>query len=280
MHTPTPTRQTSTQPLTRQTVYYLEWLDFGPNGNSPKWDVAAFPNYEDETTDHAYALKCFQDIAARDPDRIRLVQADQRIQIIAGPGLETDHPTVFCQPEASEPEVMPVWLTARQLTLLNYVILVQRRQLAESNDPEPIAKAIQTDGQPITGRAGFLTMQLQQLGAAVELTHYRLVFIANKTTTPEQQQQLVMAWRQHLPTAVIYQMALSSEDQCFVWHLYVPAQQEKPPDDQVVRAITVAQVIANVDFDHQDHVYGNAYWEFVKEHPGSLVTPTPSPTQP
>ena len=269
---------TSTQPHTRQTVYYLEWLDFGPTGNTPKWETMAFPNYEDETTDRAYAMKCYQDIAAQDPDRVRLVQEDQRVQVIAASSLETSARETLTPQETGETEVMPVWLTARQLTLLNYLCVMQRRQLAESSDPEPIANAIQTDGRPIAERAGFLTMQVLQLLAAVELTHYRLVFIANHVTTPEQMQAMVTAWRQCLPTAVIYQYAFENRNDCIVWHLYVPAKGGKPTDEQRATVISAALKLANVDFDHQEPVYGNAYWEFMTQHPGGLVSPIPTPS--
>ena len=208
---------------------------------------------------------------AEDPGRVRLVQSDQSTQIIAAQAQGID-PEMLRQQITEEADTIPMWLTARQVTLLSYLLCQQQRQLETDGDPEPLAIALQSDGRPIAERAGFLTMQLLQLLAAVALTHYRLVFIANQATPPEQQQQLVTAWRQHLPTAVIYQVAFEGSNNCMVWHVYLPANQGKPTEDQIVKSITVAQVIANVDFDHQDHVYGTAYWEFVSQ---TRATPAP-----
>ena len=114
-------------------------------------------------------------------------------------------------------------------------------------------------------------MQLLQLGAAVQLTHDRLVFITNNATTPEPRQQLVAAWRQCLPTAQIYQMAMDGND-CVVWHLYLPAHQGQSTEASVKRAIAMATDVG-VTFDHQDRVYGSAYGAFISQHAGDLVTP-------
>ncbi len=151
---PTPIPPSHDPRPTARTVYSLEWLDFGPTGNTPRWLAMAFPNYEDETTDRDYALACYQAIAATDPDRIHLVQTDHRAQIIA-PEQASPSSAALRPTGASETAVMPVWLTAYQLTLLSYLLCLQQRQLETvDGDPEPIATAIQSDGRPIAERVG------------------------------------------------------------------------------------------------------------------------------